>query len=74
MASLKCSTLTFSSSLLFNASLFWNEVNSTIKTNGLGRCNIFNMVESPIFFNMVPKKTIAKTNKEKENENNSFEK
>ena len=48
---------------LFNASLFWNEVHSTIKNNGLGRCNIFNMDESPIFFNMVPKKTIAKRGK-----------
>ena len=48
---------------LFNASLFWNEVHSTIKNNGLGRCNIVNMDESPIFFNMVPKKKIAKRGK-----------
>ena len=38
-------------------------MHSTIKNNGLGRCNIVNMDESPIFFNMVPKKKIAKRGK-----------
>lgn len=48
---------------LKNASLFWNEVHNTIKENGFGKNNIFNMDESPIFFNMVPNKTIAKRGK-----------
>ena len=48
---------------LKNASLFWNEVHNTIKEKCLGKNNIFNMDESPIFFNMVPNKTIAKRGK-----------
>ena len=48
---------------LFNASLFWNEVHDVINKNGLGKGNIFNMDETPLFFNMIPNKTIAKRGK-----------
>ena len=64
--SFRCGThigQTLKNESLFNASLFWNEVHSMIKKNGFGRCNIFNMDESPIFFKMAPTKTIAKRGK-----------
>ena len=48
---------------LTQASLFYNEVHTTINENGFNTYNIFNMDESPIFFNMVPNKTIAKKGK-----------
>jgi hypothetical protein len=48
---------------LKEASFFWNEVHKYIKEEGLTKYNIFNMDETPLFFNMVPNTTIAKRGK-----------
>ena len=48
---------------LKEASLFWNEVHKCIKEEGFTKYNIFNMDETPLFFNMVPNTTIAKRGK-----------
>ena len=52
-----------SNNALINISLFWNKVHDIIKKNGFGKCNIFNTDETPLFFNMLPNKTIAKRGK-----------
>ena len=43
--------------------LFWNEIHTTIKEKGFYKDSIFKVDENPIFFNIVPKKTISKEGK-----------